>query len=225
MGKKLKKHEKRKKKFIKSIDKLKNKINLKEKKLSKLNIKIASIEKKVAEKAPIDGIQIKDLNSKPKKKKRNTKLKFSYSIKLADFYYKSSAKMMISRIKNETNIKNSRIQQLSKTKFRVLIGPFNDIKSLKETYEKLSPMNFENFFSKLFTYFPNVKSVLFINFFHSSLAASFFNSSLVVITGGSLPHVEVTFPESINIYLKNWSLLFVFSINLFTFDLFELTNQ
>ena len=101
-------------------------------------------EKKVAEKAPIDGIQIKDLNSKPKKKKKNIKLKFSYSIKLADFYYKSSAKMMISRIKNETNIKNSRIQQLSKTKFRVLIGPFNDIKSLKESYEKLRPMNIEN---------------------------------------------------------------------------------
>ncbi len=52
--------------------------------------------------------------------------------------------MMISRIKNETDIKNSRIQQLYKTKFRVLIGPFNDIKSLKETYEKLKPMNFEN---------------------------------------------------------------------------------
>ena len=101
-------------------------------------------EKKVAEKAPVDGIQIKDLNSTPKKKKKDTKVKFSYSIKLADFYYKSSAKTMISRIKNETNIKNSRIQQLSKTKFRVLIGPFNDIKSLKETYEKLSPMNFEN---------------------------------------------------------------------------------
>ena len=101
-------------------------------------------EKKVAEKAPVDGIQIKDLNSKPKKKKKNKKLKFSYSIKLADFYYKSSAKTMISRIKNETNIKNSRIQQLSKTKFRVLIGPFNDIKSLKESYEKLRPMNFEN---------------------------------------------------------------------------------
>ena len=50
MGKMLKKNERRKKKFIKSIDKLKNKINLKEKKLSKLNIKIASIEKKVAEK-------------------------------------------------------------------------------------------------------------------------------------------------------------------------------
>ena len=101
-------------------------------------------EKKVAEKAPVDGIQIKDLNSKPKKKKKNKKLKFSYSIKLADFYYKNSAKTMILRIKNETNIKNSKIQQLSKTKFRVLIGPFNDIKSLKESYEKLRPMNFEN---------------------------------------------------------------------------------
>ena len=101
-------------------------------------------EKKVAEKAPVDGIQIKDLNSTSKKKKKNKKLKFSYSIKLADFYYKNSAKTMILRIKNETNIKNSKIQQLSKTKFRVLIGPFNDIKSLKESYEKLRPMNFEN---------------------------------------------------------------------------------
>ncbi len=50
MGKKLKKNERRKKKFIKSIDKLKNKISLKEKKLSKINIKIASLEKKTAEK-------------------------------------------------------------------------------------------------------------------------------------------------------------------------------
>tara|TARA_Y100000816_G_C25965929_1_gene504036 strand:- start:115 stop:861 length:747 start_codon:yes stop_codon:yes gene_type:complete len=101
-------------------------------------------EKKVAEKAPIDGIQIKDLNPKTKKIKKNVKGKFSYSIKVVDFYYKDSAKMMISRIKNETNIKNSRILQLSKSKFRVLIGPFSDIKSLKESYEKLKLMNFEN---------------------------------------------------------------------------------
>jgi hypothetical protein len=50
MSKKLKKNEKRKKKVIKLIEKLKNKINLKEKKLSKINIKIAIIEKRVAEK-------------------------------------------------------------------------------------------------------------------------------------------------------------------------------
>jgi len=101
-------------------------------------------EKNVAEKAPIDGIQINDLSKTKKKEKKTTKEKFSYSIKIADFYYKSTAKMMVSRIKDETSIKNSKIKKLSQTKFRVLIGPFNDIKSLKESFEKLKSLNFEN---------------------------------------------------------------------------------
>ena len=50
MGKKLKKNEKKKTKILKAIDWLKYKITAKEKKLSKVNIKIASLEKKVAEK-------------------------------------------------------------------------------------------------------------------------------------------------------------------------------
>ena len=50
MGKKLKKNEKKKTKIVKTIDRLKNKITAKEKKLSKVNIKIAGLEKKVAEK-------------------------------------------------------------------------------------------------------------------------------------------------------------------------------
>ena len=101
-------------------------------------------EKKVAEKAPIDGIQINDLNNNVKKDVKIAKENFSFSIKLADFYYKKTAQMMISRIKTETSIKNSKIIELSKTKFRVLIGPFDDIKSLKETFEKLRLLNFEN---------------------------------------------------------------------------------
>ena len=50
MGKKLKKNEKKKTKILKAIDRLKNKITAKEKKLSKVNIKIAGLEKKGAEK-------------------------------------------------------------------------------------------------------------------------------------------------------------------------------
>ena len=42
--------KRKKKKITKSINKLKNKIILKEKKLAKVNVKIASIEKKAAEK-------------------------------------------------------------------------------------------------------------------------------------------------------------------------------
>ena len=101
-------------------------------------------EKKVAEKAPIDGIQINDLNKDNQKKKIVKKNKFSYSVKIADFYYKDTAQIMLSRIKNETSLNDPQIQELSKTKFRVLIGPFNDIKSLKETFEQLKLLNFEN---------------------------------------------------------------------------------
>ena len=77
-------------------------------------------EKKVAEKAPIDGIKIDDLNLK-KIKKKDTKSKvFSYSIKIADFYYKDSAKIMVSRIKDKTLLNNLMIVKLSSTKYRVL---------------------------------------------------------------------------------------------------------
>ena len=50
MKKKLKKHEGKKRKFLKSISKLKIKISAKEKKVSKIDSKIAGIEKKIAEK-------------------------------------------------------------------------------------------------------------------------------------------------------------------------------
>jgi hypothetical protein len=101
-------------------------------------------EREVAEKAPIDGIQIKDLNIKKTTKKKNKTKNFLYSIKIADFYYKDTAKIMVDRIKKEVSINNSRIIKLSKTKYRVLIGPFNDIKSLKESFEKINSLNFEN---------------------------------------------------------------------------------
>ena len=101
-------------------------------------------ERTVAEKAPVDGITINDLNVKKVKKKIIKNKKFSYSIKIADFYYKDSAKMMINRIKKEATINNINILRLSETKYRVLIGPFNDIKSLRDTFEKMNSFNFEN---------------------------------------------------------------------------------
>ena len=101
-------------------------------------------EKTVAEKAPIDGIQIKDLNEKKVNKKLVKNKNFSYSIKVADFYYNNSAYNMIDRINTEALITNSRVVRLSKTKYRVLIGPFSDIKSLKDSFEKMNTLNFEN---------------------------------------------------------------------------------
>ena len=101
-------------------------------------------EKMVAEKAPVDGIQINDLNNKKIKKNESKSKKFSYLIKVADFYYKDTAQIMINKIRNQTSINNLNIIKLSKTKYRVSIGPFNDIKSLKDSFEKMSSFNFEN---------------------------------------------------------------------------------
>ena len=102
-------------------------------------------EKKIAEKAPIDGIQIDNLGSENLQKNDLIKEKFfNYSIKIADFYYKDSAKSMSDRIINETNIKNPIIKTLSKTKYRVLLGPFNDIKKLEESFNEIKSLDFEN---------------------------------------------------------------------------------
>ena len=102
-------------------------------------------EKKVAEKAPVDGIQIDNLGEVSLKKKEASKEEiFSYSIKIADFYYKDSAKNMTSRIINETNIRNPVIKTISNTKYRVLLGPFNDIKKLEDSFNEIKSLDFEN---------------------------------------------------------------------------------
>ncbi len=101
-------------------------------------------EKKVAEKAPVDGITIDNLGKEEEKKIKIKKNKFLYSIKIADFYYRDSAENMINRIIEETNIKKSVIKKLSKTKYRVLLGPFNDIKKLEKSFNEIKVLNFEN---------------------------------------------------------------------------------
>ena len=102
-------------------------------------------EKKVAEKAPVDGIQIDNLGEINQQKKEAIKEEFfNYSIKIADFYYKDSAENMSNRIVNETNIKNPLIQTISNTKYRVLLGPFNDIKKLEDSFNEIKSLDFEN---------------------------------------------------------------------------------
>ncbi len=102
-------------------------------------------EKEVAEKAPIDGIKIKDLsNNILSEEKKSKNIKFSYYIKVADFYYKKTAELMVDRIKNETSLNKINIIKISKTNYRVLIGPFNDINSLKNSFDKMNSLYFEN---------------------------------------------------------------------------------
>ena len=102
-------------------------------------------EKEVANKAPVDGISISDL-SKNKKKIKNVKDKsdFKYIIKIADFYYEKTAEMMQIRIKDELNLNYSKILKISNKNYRVYLGPFDNLKSLKNAFDDINPLNFEN---------------------------------------------------------------------------------
>ena len=51
---------------------------------------------------------------------------------------------MVNRIQNETNLNNPIIKKLSNTKYRVLLGPFNDIKKLESSFNEIKSLNFEN---------------------------------------------------------------------------------
>ena len=59
--------------------------------------------------------KLNDLNKKITKKDKVDKENFSYSIKIADFYYRNTAQIMVSRIKSETSLKNAVIKKLSET--------------------------------------------------------------------------------------------------------------
>tara|TARA_A100000164_G_C21772063_1_gene706751 strand:+ start:199 stop:957 length:759 start_codon:yes stop_codon:yes gene_type:complete len=101
-------------------------------------------EKTVAAKAPVEKINIKDLSLKKTKIKKVDKNNFNYAIFIADFYFKDSSKLMVSRIMNNTSIKNIKIKKINNNQYRVIIGPFNDLNSLKNTFNELRILNFEN---------------------------------------------------------------------------------
>ena len=101
-------------------------------------------EKKVADKAPVDDIQIKDLGKSVERKKKIKKKDFNYIVKIADFYFENSAIDMKKRIFNQTSIKNIRVKKLSDTKFRVFIGPYDNLNSLKKSFNAIKTLEFDN---------------------------------------------------------------------------------
>ena len=104
-------------------------------------------EKKVANKAPVDSISIqnisieKDNNTKIKKVK-NTK--FEFIIKFADLFFEESAITLKKRLEDEYNLKDINIKKMSKNLYRVYKGPFYNLGSIKNVYNEIANINFEN---------------------------------------------------------------------------------
>tara|TARA_B100000003_G_C10842484_1_gene335608 strand:+ start:149 stop:910 length:762 start_codon:yes stop_codon:yes gene_type:complete len=103
-------------------------------------------EKNVANKAPVEGVNIENILSIDVNYKKNIKKtkKFNYIIKVADFYYEDSAKLVKERIMSETNIKKINIENISVNNFRLSIGPYKTLYNLKIDFEKMETLYFEN---------------------------------------------------------------------------------
>jgi hypothetical protein len=80
---------------------------------------------------------------KENRDKKNN-IKFSYTIKIADFYFNDTAILLVNRINGETSIKNPKIKKITNKKYRVYLGPFNNINSLQKSYNDISILEFEN---------------------------------------------------------------------------------
>jgi len=101
-------------------------------------------EKKIANKAPIDQININNIS---KKKTLDKKKVQSYSILVADFYNLSSAKFLkdkIVTILKDSNYKLIYINKKNEKNYELLMGPYNTINKLKNDYIVLSDSNFED---------------------------------------------------------------------------------
>ena len=106
-------------------------------------------EKEVANKVPVEEINIKNIaNNENKTKivtnKSKSKVSFQYIIKIADLYFEDSAKILKNRLLNEYNITNVKIKKMSKNSYRIYKGPFNNLDSIKRDYIDILKLKFEN---------------------------------------------------------------------------------
>ncbi len=51
---------------------------------------------------------------------------------------------MKSRVLEETTIKKVKIKKISNTNYRVFIGPYDDLNSLKKSFNAINVLEFEN---------------------------------------------------------------------------------
>jgi len=103
-----------------------------------------SIEKKIANSAPVDKININNLSKFNKVKKNKSK---TYSILVADFYNLRSAELLKDRLTSvlvKSNYQLIYINKKNNKSYELLLGPYKTIKKLKNDYIVLNDSNFED---------------------------------------------------------------------------------
>ena len=103
-----------------------------------------NVEKKIANKAPVDKININNISQQ---KKDTSKKLSSYSILVADFYKLESAELLkekLTLILKNSNYQLIYIHKRNKKSHELLMGPYKTINKLKNDYTILTDSNFED---------------------------------------------------------------------------------
>ena len=101
-------------------------------------------EKKVANTAPVDEIEMDDLTASVNKKNKEASKKEKFMIVVSDFYYKDSAVSLKNDLSKKILLSNIFIKKINNKKYRLLIGPFKNFNALKTTYISLNNLGFES---------------------------------------------------------------------------------
>ena len=99
-------------------------------------------EKNVANKAPVDEIEMNDLTINQSKIEKITE-KSNYILVISDFYYIDSANNLKNELDKKTNIDNISVKKINNNQYRLLVGPFKNFNALKDTYISLNNLGFE----------------------------------------------------------------------------------
>ena len=101
-------------------------------------------EKNVANKAPVDEIKMNDLIQSDTMKNEKVTKKEKFIIVISDFYYRDSAVSLKKDLSKKITLDNIYIRKINNTKYRLLVGPFENFNALKTTYISLNNLGFES---------------------------------------------------------------------------------
>ena len=101
-------------------------------------------EKNVAEKPPVDEVEMKDLTVNKLQATKKTTKKHDFILVISDFYYFDSANELKKDLIKKINVNNISVKKINNKKYRLLVGPFKNFSALKSTYISLNNLGFEN---------------------------------------------------------------------------------
>ena len=101
-------------------------------------------ERNVADKAPVDEIEMNVITNDETKKEIKKVKKNNFVLVISDFYYKDTAYELKKDLIKKINLNNIHVKKINNNKYRLLVGPFKNFNALKTTYISLNNLGFES---------------------------------------------------------------------------------